>query len=181
MNYRNKGFTYYELLIVITIMSLMVGFSTITIVAVNRNNVYRSADSIESTLKAARNNAISKGSNYGYANFYYKDGVLYSYVGEEMDNTFAFSTDTHTWEKVTYSINDLNITYKHGGSQIGYNVPDGALFCISFKQSTGEIVSFDTPYNGSVIKIDDDLTFYIEKANKEASVIVHKYGNFEVK
>lgn len=172
-----KGFTYYELLIVVAIMSLMAAFVTISLGTINRNNVHRTADGIESACKGARNNAISKGSDNGYVTFYYKDNKLYSYIGEKVTNTFSFASDTRDWNIVSNKLEDFDISYT--GNPTGENIANGQLVCISFKQSTGELIGWTNVYAGYDYPCNE-ITFTLSNSNSHAGVKIEKFGNITV-
>ncbi len=175
MKIKNKGVTYYELLIVIAIMSLMVAFATISIGTVHRNNVYRAADNIESSVKAARNNALSKGNKYGYVNFYYKDKKLFVNFG---DLVTSYDSSKQDWRQISYSIDGVKITYSDGSSF--HNCYNGDLFNLSFKQSTGECFGLMLPYEASTI-YPGDVIIEVKNGKNTAKVNVGQFGKIEVK
>ena len=179
MGKRYKGFTYYELLVAIAIMSLMVGFATITIGTVYRNNANRGADKIQSTINNARNNAMTKGTEQGYANFYYYDNKLYAYVGENVDgSTLVFSSDTRDWQVVCDNIDDVSYGFDMGGSHYSIGPWSGTLFKIGFKQSTGELVKHVDALGSDFFV--DNFEIHVTKGNTDAKVFVEKYGNIYV-
>ena len=81
----NKGFSYVEMIIVLAIMMIMVGFLTISIGTNRRNEVARAAEKFESRVNQARVAALTKGNaNNGHLNIAFVDGAYYTYVGEEV-------------------------------------------------------------------------------------------------
>ncbi len=134
----NKGFTYVELIIAIAIMSIIVGFSTITLGTVNRNNVNRSADRIASSINEGRNKCLTSGSKNGCCNFYMYDGVLYCYFGENIYSPSMINFSTQDWKKVSAK----PLTFMFGTNEL----TEGNCVSLSFKQSTGEFLG----YNGSL-------------------------------
>jgi len=173
---KNKGFTYYELLIVIAIMSLMVGFTTIGIGAAHRNNVNRWADKIESATKQARNNAISKGNAKGYLNLYYKDNKLYSYVGEQLTTT----PDVKSMNLIASNVDNLNVGFDTIAGHINMGCPSGCLINIGFKQSTGEVSGLVFPFAGPT-KYPSDLSIMLGNGNNHCTVEIDRYGSISTK
>lgn len=178
---KNKGFTYYELLIAITIMTLMVGFTTIGVGTAYRNSVNRSAEKIESACKEARNNALAKGNQVGYANFYRKDGKLYCHVGDEINNsTNPVNLNTQNWEVVAYNFDSIHVSFDTGLGAVSMPCNSGQLFTISFKQSTGEMSGLKYPYASETTKYKSDIEISIEKGSSEANVKIGRFGVIEV-
>ena len=77
----NKGFSYVEMIIVLAIMGIMVGFLSISISTNYRNEVSRTAEKFESRVNQARTSALTKGTANGYLNIAYVDKAYYTYVG----------------------------------------------------------------------------------------------------
>lgn len=177
MKIKNKGLSYYELLIVVTIMGLMAAFITISLGTVYRNNVNRTADNIESSVKAARNNALSKGNKYGFVNFYYKDNKLYVNVGQLITSYDGLNQD---WKQIGTSVDHVGVRYNNGAGDSYHNCYDGTLFNFSFKQSTGECFGFMLPYS-SLDTFPSDAEIDVENGKSEATVAIGQYGNIEVK
>ncbi|SDI90234.1 hypothetical protein SAMN04487760_101148 [Lachnospiraceae bacterium G41] len=180
MNKNYKGLSYYELIIVIAIMSLMVGFTSIGIGTVYNNNAKRATDKLETSLKAAKNNAISRGSANGYLNLYYLDGTLYSIIGSETDDTFNFSTDTRQREIISNNIDEIYFKYKIGSVNNTLFMTNGTLISIGFKQSTGQLRGFKTPYAGSTVYAKDGFTIVVEKGNTKSVIKVNELGNIQI-
>ena len=170
---KNKGFTYYELLIVIAIMSLMVGFMSIGLGTVYRNNVNRMADDIETSLKAARNNAVTKGTDNGWANFYYLNNTLYCYIGEKITPTNPVDFSTQRWEKIGNGFDSVSFDT--------VTLTNGSLAALSFRQSTGEFNGIDWPLGGAPGLHHNDVYIRIHKGNSTATVFVNIFGTVEIK
>ncbi len=178
---KNKGFTYYELLIAITIMTLMVGFTTIGVSTAYRNSVKRSAEKIESACKEARNNALAKGNQVGYANFYRKDGRLYCHVGDEINaSTNPVNLNTQNWDVVAYNFDSVYVTYDTGVGIVSIPANPNALFTISFKQSTGEVSGLKFPYASETTKYKSDIEITVHKGNNSGTVNIGRFGVIEV-
>ena len=179
---KNKGFTFYELLIVITVIALMAGFTTITIGTVYRNNAKRAADSISSSIKSARTNALSKGKKSGYVNFYNLNGDFYVYVGEEiLPSTNPVNFSTQKWELVCSNMDYIGIGFDNGAGYTQIPLNPGALATFGFKQSTGECLGLKFPYASETTVYPSDLSIHIEKGNSDAYVEVGRYGIIETK
>ena len=130
-NTANRGFSYVEMIIAIAILSIMVGMITITIGAVNRNNVRRTSEKIQSLLNQARVNAMSKGTaNGGCVNVAKVDGNYYSYVGGTV--TDAQYVKDHG-EKLCAG----TLTLYFNGNIVNENHVE----TVQFKQSTGGLKS----------------------------------------
>ena len=170
---KNKGFTYYELLIVIAIMSMMVGFMSIGIGTVYRNNVNRMADDIESSIKAARSNAITKGTENGWINFYYLNNTLYCNLGKEITPTNPVDFSTQKWEKIGSGFDSVSFD--------GVTLTNGSVPALNFKQSTGEFKGLDWPLGGAPGFHTGTKIIKIHKGNSTATVVVDTYGYVEVK
>ena len=173
----NKGLSFVELLIAITIGIILVGFAALSMATVSRNSVNRVSDKIFTACNTARNNTVTKGSKNSYLNFYYKDGYLYTNHG--LDITAAGTNAnlaTQNWEKVgkvdSVSLNSVPLY-------------DGKVCTIRFKQSTGELDGFRFPYasagyqdwqdNSNIIGTDFRITAKI--GSKEKSVRINKFGS----
>ncbi|MCR5847088.1 MAG: prepilin-type N-terminal cleavage/methylation domain-containing protein [Lachnospiraceae bacterium] len=176
----NKGFTFYELLVVISIMSLMVGFITISLSTVYRNNINRASDNMESALKTARANAISKGTDNGWVSFYSKDNNIYALIGTELDETDAdkmFDFPNQNWVKVASNVDSFGYTYSNGLGWVYIPNLSGNITTLNFQQSTGSFNGFHyyysdhTMYSGS-----SPLTITIEKGGKSREITVEPFG-----
>lgn len=173
-----KGFTVYELIIVISIIALMATFTTISLGTAYRNNVSRAGEKIESSVKQARNNAISKGSNNGFANFYWKNNSLYCKIGEEV--TAGETINTDDWDLILNGIEMVHVRFSlSDGSSSGLTFSSGTpLIVIGFKQSTGEgYMKF--PYGGDT-KYTGDMSIGIETKSKECEVNIDRFGSIVV-
>ncbi len=177
MNIKHKGITYVELIIVISIMAIMAGFVTISMGTVYRNSVSRAADSLESAAKEARNTALSKGTENGCLNLLYENGKLFAYVGKEVKSATELKSNN-------YSVIAQGLDSK-GGIHVKYHDEDGGdyqdtplsgtLYCIKFKQSTGECIGLQHTYiDGDFWPGDVEVTF--EKFDRKSTVDIEKFG-----
>ena len=135
----NKGLSYLELVLVIAIMAIVVGFTTISINTVNHNNVSRSSDNLYTVLNKARNTAMTKGTKYGWITFTNKNNVVYYRIGEKVpyisgSNYYDAYSD---WKKLSPSAVKV---------YFGTNSFDNGDTCeLAFKQSTGECLGIFLP------------------------------------
>ena len=174
--HKNKGLSYLELVVSITIGILLTAFFTITVTTAHRNNANRAKDKIEVSVKTARNNALSRGSENGWVNFYYKNNKLYCYIGKELDfdtNKPSLTSADQKWELVASNVSKFSFD--------GVDIPDGLAAGMVFKQSTGEMKGWKfpnssgqplhTPSDGYKVKID------VQIGNRsESSLSVDKFG-----
>lgn len=128
MKKNNKGFSYVEMVIVLAIMAVMVGFLSISIGTSKRNELIRTAERFESRINQARTTAMTKGSLTGNLNIGYVDGAYYTYVGEQLPDANAIKAKG---EKLCNG----NITV------ILLDPIDASepYRCLTFKQSTGGV------------------------------------------
>ena len=168
-SYSNKGFSYIELLLVISIMTLMVGFSAIGIGTVNRNNVNRAGDKVYTSINSGRSSALTNGSAKGWCNFTVKNGNLYCYCGPRITNVSTSAFNSTNWEKICTKA----IKLKYGSHTLG----EGEVLSLNFKQSTGEYIGYknktSTDYTGG------DLTITLTNGNKSKTLTVNKFGKIE--
>lgn len=169
---KNKGFTYYELLIVITIMSLMVGFMTIGIGTISRNNVNRVADDIETSVKAARNYALTKGTENGWANFYYNDKTLYCYIGKEITPSNPVDFTTQNWQKIGNSFDSVSFNT--------VTLVNGSVASLNFKQSTGEFNGIDWPLGAAPGLHHNAVDIRIFKGDSSKTVSIDLFGTINI-
>lgn len=131
----NKGMSYIELILVISIALILTTIGTVSFGMIRRTNISKAADRTISKINEARNNALVKGTDRGIIAFCSKNGSIYCYVGQDFD---AVDMSKQNWERVCSRPATLTIQYKDGSSsQLG----DGGVVKTKFKQSTGEIES----------------------------------------
>lgn len=129
----NKGFSYVEMIIVLAIMGIMVGFLSISISTNYRNEVSRTAEKFESRVNQARTSALTKGTANGYLNIAYVDKAYYTYVGEKLSSANSVKSKG---EKLCNGNIEISITTDAINSGNPYK-------CLSFKQSTGGLLEED--------------------------------------
>ncbi len=79
----NKGISYIEFILVISIIFLLTGFASVTMSVVNRNNVNKAADKIATGMNYFKTLSLSKGSNKGAITFATSGGKTYYYFGDD--------------------------------------------------------------------------------------------------
>lgn len=87
MKVNNKGFSLLELLIVVALFSVMVGFASLTIAMVNNADVAKCANTYDSALDKAKTQCMSKGTDRGQLILTKQNGGLYYRIGDEAYNT----------------------------------------------------------------------------------------------
>ena len=90
MKVNNKGFSYIEMILVVSITAVMVGMVTITMSVVNRNNVSKGANKLENGLAKAQVMCMAHGSVNGAMTLMCENGKYYYYFGNDYDNRVLF-------------------------------------------------------------------------------------------
>ena len=158
----NKGFSYVEMLVVIGIMAVMTGFLAMTIGTVNRNNVRRAKESIESKFNEARIAAMSKGTKNGNLVIARYKGSIYTYIGA-MTNSAGDAYSAEDYSKMGEKLCSSNLIVMVDGNTFEDN---SDVLYIQFKQSTGGI----NKYTG----VDPDSAksqFIVTVANQKNTMV----------
>lgn len=149
----NKGMSYIELILVISIALILTGIGTFSFGMIRRTSISKAADRTISKVNEARNASLVKGTNKGVLAFYNKNGSLYCYIGEDFTSV---DMNSQTWEKICSKPVTLKVTTVDGStSELG----DGGFVKTKFKQSTGEVESgiirytFQTSKSSVVVKV----------------------------
>lgn len=159
-NRNNKGFSYVEMIVVLGIMSIMTAFIALTLGTVNRNNVRRASESIQSKMNEARVSAMSKGTQRGYLMIARYNNNIYTYVGQGIDPTtgelYTAEAISKRGEKLCSP--KLNITV--AGQEMNGDV--GNVVYLQFKQSTGGLNNCSGTISGNQVTVkvanDKDTT-----------------------
>lgn len=85
---KNKGISYVEFILVVSIIFLLTGFATVTMSIVNKNNVTKAADKIATGMNQCKILSLSKGSNKGSITFAENKGKCYYYYGSNEDKKY---------------------------------------------------------------------------------------------
>lgn len=142
----NKAFSYVELILAISIMAIMVGFVTLSIGLVNRNNVSKGASKIQSALNSGKTITMSKGADSGQVNIFRENGSFYYSFGNDADAPKQ-KICSNPCSVVVVQDDDTELT--------AHNIQ------IKFKQSTG---AFDTSYK----------KIYVTNGDKKSTVVLYK-------
>lgn len=89
LKYKNKGISYIEFILVLAIMILLTTLATVTMSIVNRNNVTKGADRVETGINHAKTLSLSKGSDKGCITFAAKGSNVYYYYGSNSGDKYA--------------------------------------------------------------------------------------------
>lgn len=111
MNFKikNKGISYIEFILVVSIIFLLTGFAAITMSVVNKNNVTKAADKIATGMNQCKILSLSKGSNKGSITFAQNKGKCYYYFGSNEDKKYYVCSSPCSM-KVIIKGNTYNIT-----------------------------------------------------------------------
>lgn len=154
----NKGMSYIELILVLSIALILTGIGTFSYGMIRRTNITKAADKTISKINEARSMKMVKGcdatgKDNGIIAFTNKNGNIYCYVGKDFDSIDMSSQD---WEKICVKPVTMEVTDKSGStSELGEN----GVVKTKFKQSTGEItdgitnITYKTSKNSVRIKI----------------------------
>ena len=175
----NKGLSYLELVLVIAIMAIVVGFTTISINTVNNNNVSRSADSAYSVINKARNNAMVKGSKYGWITFTNHNNVVYYRIGEKVPYISGgdYYGSYNDWKKLCPASVKM---------MFGSNSFDNGETCeLAFKQSTGECLGIYLPESealGASVSpvINESILIQMKRSGSTSTTNVKKFRVYEI-
>ena len=175
MKTNNKGFSYVEMIVVIAIMALMVGMITISIGMVNRNNINRASEKLESIVDKARVSAMTKGTKNGFLNVAVVDGAVYAAAGPQY---FTSADVKANGEKICTGkvyidflvpVNPTNLgagfkfEYSTDSSKAGEGVVFPVVYSLNFGQVTGG--PKDHLVRNVIVRDDGDkkISFNIER------------------
>lgn len=129
----NKGMSYIELILVISIALILTGIGTFSYGMIRRTNISKAADKTISKINEARSLALVKGTDKGIIAFTNKGGSIYCYVGDDFD---SLDMNTQNWEKICVKPVTMSVTDKAGSTA---ELGEGGVVKTKFKQSTGEV------------------------------------------
>ena len=159
----NKGFSYVEMIVVLGIMALMVGMITLSYGMINRNNVNRASETLESMAKQARVNAMTKGTSNGYLTVAKVGNDIYAAVGPQyttVDDVKKNGEKVCSATGVRVEMWDLT---SPGTKKLTGNT-NVRFFYIQFEQVSGGIKSSEG-YSGS-INTDKNMPRFIRCVSK---------------
>lgn len=128
----NKGLSYVELLIVIAIMILLTGVTTVSIGLSTRANATKTADRLVTALKTSRTYSLAKGTERG-AFHIKKSGNVYE---------FSIGTLSEAPEVETLGAHPVQLSYFVGDEIFPIDESAGTI-TLKFDQSSGALTSFD--------------------------------------
>lgn len=119
----NKGFSLMELLIVVVIAAIMVGFVTITMAIVTNADASKAANAFDTAINTSRIQCMAKGTDAGQLILSSQDGFLYYQIG--LDGPL---------EKICTPAISVNVITNSSVSE-GDAMPDGDIGVISFNSA----------------------------------------------
>lgn len=141
MRDNNKGFSLFEMVLVMAIVVIMAVFIGISVSTVSRNDVLRTSERLETMVNKARVNAMAKGSatyngsdfgGNGWINIAKSGGSYYASVG-------AYSNDPEYVKTNGEKIGDGKLSIYVASEDDDDMVTDTVVRHLGFKQSTGGI------------------------------------------
>lgn len=87
----NKGLSYVEVMIVLGIGAILTSLAFIGLGFINRNNVSKSCEKLESAFSHAQNMSMTKGSTNGSITIIQDNGSYYYYFGPSSSNRKKFA------------------------------------------------------------------------------------------
>ena len=159
----NKGFSYVEMIIVLAIMAIMVGFVSISLTTSSRNEVNRTSEKLESLVNTARTTAMTKGSDRGVLNIVYTNNAYYAYIGNEVSDVDYIKSNG---EKICSD--NVQITL------VGVIDAASPYRCLSFKQDTGGLRDRYRGANGLYHTAGIDMHIMVSKGLKSKEFAIDR-------
>lgn len=149
----NKGFSLFELLIVIAVMAVAVGFATITMAVVNNADVGKASKTFESALNTSKVQCMAKGSENGMIVITMTDGVLYYQIGDaaypERICNKRISVTGKSANGAAVTISDgFSATISFNSAGMVYNKEDSTLTSITFDNGNRKMETILYPETG---------------------------------
>ena len=133
---KNKGFSLFEMVLVMAIVSIMALMVTISIGTIRRNSVYRTSEKLETYINQARTTALTKGTDNGYLNIARFDDGVYVFVGTKLTSSNEVKSKG---EKICSGDIQIATNAPKDGSDSGGVISSGEVRHIGFAQSTGGV------------------------------------------
>lgn len=178
---KNEGFSLIELIVVILIMAIVAGGTTLAISSVQNVDADRAAKRVEAAFKAARTKALAAPteSGSGDGRTYYV--ALYNEGGQVMIGAFEHSgaysgpdsarlaTDNQIYNAVALGSSKLSVSVaEQNGTNERALSHDGDRVIYAFRRVTGSISASCSTNGGRYVDIcingSDDRNLYIAKA-----------------
>jgi prepilin-type N-terminal cleavage/methylation domain-containing protein len=178
---RNKGFTIIELIVVIVIITILLGISTLVASKIiRRETVASETDRIVSLLKEAQ--------KYSMINSFYKDpdGIIqkrhYGVRITKANNTSGNNNeDTFKISLVWKNLNDRNFEYER--NERSYDVSQINIYKLSNKNANGtELIDNETVYFSDTGSTSDNKTLRITDSLDEykRDIVISPMGHINV-
>lgn len=161
LKHNDKGISYIELILVISIMILLTSFTTITMSVVNRNNVAKSADKVVTAMNHAKTLSLSKGTNKGSITFMSEKGKVYYYYGDNIEEKFLACSSP------------CAMTIKIGGAD--YKISGSTRVKLKISQATGAFVGAEKWNGATFVPVTPDFSGGTGP-NRNRIIINNKYG-----
>ncbi len=167
-NRNNKGISYIEVILVLTIMILLTGFASVTMAIVNRNNVTKGADRIESGFAHAKTLSLSKGSDKGCITFAADGSKCYYYYGDNVGDKYAVCNSPCT---LSIFVNDSDPAH-------AYNINSSTQIRYIFDKSKGTLEKVQVSINNTPFTdlVQDMAHFSTDNKDKNKIVIDNHHG-----
>ncbi len=129
----NKGLSYIELILVISIITILSGLTAIGLGVINRNNVNKTVEILDSAFSRAQSLSMSKGQNNGCITLMVDNGKYYYYFGNDSSNKVLLANSPINITLLDASGNQLTDS---GGNAVNITY-SGVTFY--FKTNTGAL------------------------------------------
>ena len=160
----NNGFSYIELLIVLGIMAVAIGFVSLVPGMIGRTNVNKAADKLVTALGKARTTSVAKGTYEGQMMITCDGNDINCFVGNLTATSKVFQNIARTPVQLYY-------VYDDGSSHL---LENGYFVSIRFDQSSGAFAKNAVDaYVDKLILTDGEHTATIQ--------LYKETGKFEIK
>lgn len=139
---KNRGISLIELIITISIMSIMIGGVVLTFSIVNSANTNKCAEQINTLLEKEKVQHMSNAQDYSLIIYYYSDPNEKGYYAKVTKNTELASAITTPG--IRLGSNRISIYYHVTGDTTDRQVTSTGSLVISFHKSSGAFSEFST-------------------------------------
>lgn len=133
----NKGLSYIELMLVVSIIVIFTGVASLSIGLISRSNVNKAVKELNSAFSRAQSMSMTKGQANGCLTIMVDNGKYYYYFGKDSANKVKFATSPCTIRLLNDSGTD--VFEDSEGNPVGITYSGITYY---FKTNTG---SLDTP------------------------------------
>ena len=106
--WNDRGYSLVEILVVIAIAAILVGFASLGVLTIYYANVNKSATTFESLLTASRTTSMSKGTDAGKLILTMDDGNLYGQIGDDGEMQLICNKNVTVYKNQYYSASDYD-------------------------------------------------------------------------